>query len=78
MFNGHYNLYSITKVEAVNKGSKHERKWQFSMGEKCEDRPTKVFVWKAQNKKDRDDWVQGLQHRKELLNLYHGYLEDDE
>jgi len=76
-FNGHYNLFSISQIEAVVKGSKSQRKWQFSMGQKCKERQTKVFVWKAEKEKDRNDWVMGMKHRKELLNLYHGYLEDE-
>jgi len=75
-YNGHYNLYSISKVEPVTSGLKHERKWKFTIGHESEQYPNKVFVWKAKKEQDRDDWVHGLQRRKDLLNLYHGYLED--
>jgi len=75
-FNGYYNLYCITKVEQLVRGSEHQRKWQFTVGDERDEHPIKVFVWRAQEEKDRDDWVQGLLNRMQLLDLYHGYLEE--
>lgn len=77
-FRGHYNLYSVSRVKALTKGSNHRLKWSLSIGEECEDRPTKVFVWRAETEEDRDKWVQGLQQRKQLLDSYCAYLDDDD
>merc|ERR1712087_110504 len=73
-FNLHFNLYSLTQIERV-KDSK--TKWQFSMGQKCKEKATQTFIWKAKNGKDCGNWVMGLQHRKDLLNLYNSYIEDE-
>merc|ERR1712062_417867 len=72
-FDWYFNLLSVSQIKPV-KGSKTN--WQFAMGENCDERKTQIWVWKASSVHKRDSWIAGIQHRKDMLDLYHGYIND--
>ena len=71
-FRNEYNLLSVEKIESID--SRSQQKFKFQIGTNVRSKKTLVFIWKSDNKKSRDKWVESLQQKKELLTAFHDYL----
>ena len=71
-FRNEYNLLSVEKIESID--SRSQQKFKFQIGTSVRSKKTLVFIWKSDNKKSRDKWVESLQQKKELLTAFHDYL----